>query len=294
MSNESIDKNLIIQFSDMVHEEAQQIKARLRPYTIQKPMSGDVWAYDGLGPVEAREIFGRNVPVTFSDIDHTRRKIKRRRFMIALPIDASDVRGALINPGSEYPKAVKMGMERVYDRVVLESAFADVSTGRDFESSVTFASEGSTVDATAGLTYDKFLEIDQNFIDNEVGNDMPVDKYLTISGDENTDLMLETELVSGDFSRQFAVEKGEMTMALGYNLIKYGASVNNPLLEESGGERFLTAATKNGFCVGISKEIDISIQPRPDLVETSQVVAIFELGSVRTEGTLVQKVRTTA
>ena len=289
------DNTLITEFSDRVHVEAQQIQARLRAYTIQKQMSGDVWAYDGLGQVEATEIFGRNVKVVFNSIDHTRRKISRRRFALALPIDGSDVRGQLLSPNSEYPRAVRMAMERVYDRVVLESAFADVLTGREFDTSVTFAADGgSTVDATAGLTYEKILEMNKNYTDNEVGNDMPVDKYLTITGDEEEALMLETELTSGDYSRMYAIDDGEIVKAVGNKLIKYGANVNNPMLEVSGGVRDLVSATKNSFCVGISKEISIEIEKRPDYYETEQVLAIFELGSVRTEGVLVQKVQTTA
>lgn len=92
---QTIDNLLITQFSDMLHVKAQQIRARLRPFVNIKPMVGDVFAYDGIGNVEAREVNGRVVPTQFDDIDHNRRKIRRRRFVVTLPIDASDVRGLL-------------------------------------------------------------------------------------------------------------------------------------------------------------------------------------------------------
>ena len=128
----SIDNALITEFSDLVHHETQQMQSRLKPYLTVKQMSGDFFAYDGLGRVDAREVTGRNVPATFDDITHTRRKISRRRFVINLPIDGSDVRGALLSPESEYAKSVAAGMLRQYDRVAYEAAFADVQTGRDF------------------------------------------------------------------------------------------------------------------------------------------------------------------
>lgn len=295
MSNQSIDNALITQFSDMVHINAQQMNARLRKWCEVEPKKGDVWSYDGLGPVEAREITQRSAPVVFADIEHTRRKIRRRRFEVTLPIDASDVRGALLDPSQKYPKAISAAMDRVFDRIALGVAFSDVQTGREFDTTLTFAQDGGlTVNATGGFTYEKLLEVNKNFTDGEVGNDIPVEKFITVSGDEEEDMMLETELVSGDFNRQYSIEKGQMVMAVGNNIIKYGASVSNPMLTESGGERFGMAATKGAIHVGISKEVQLKVQDRSDLIETTQVQAIFELGAVRTEGKLVQKIRFTA
>ena len=292
---ESIDKNLIIEFSDMVHQEAQQLTSRLKPHLMVKQMSGDVFAYDGLGRVDAREVTGRNVPATFDDIAHNRRKIRRRRFVINLPIDESDVRGLLLNPGSEYARAVAAGMLRQYDRVAYEAAFADVLTGRDFETTVTAATDGVvTVDATAGLTYEKMLEIRQNFWDADVGLDANETIYGTITGKENTQLMGEEELTSGDFTRNFVVEKGSVTQALGMSLVPFAASVPNPIITSASGVRSLLFASNRGICLGVSKEMSIKIQERNDLIETSQIQVIAEIGAVRTEGVLVQKVNVTA
>ena len=293
---QSVDKALITQFSDMVHNEAQQLKARLRPYVQIKKMEGDHFAYDGLGSVESQELFGRVNKTEFGDIEHNRRKIAKRRFSITLPIDGDDVEGMLLDPQGEYAKAVVASMERRFDRVVMDAAFSDVLTGRDFDTSVTFANDGGlTVDATAGLTYEKLLEINQNFTNNEVGNEIPESFFLSISGKEQTALMGEAELTSGDYTRQFGIEKGQLQNAAGLDLIKYGASVSNPVIPLSSGgtERYLVAASRRAMCVGIAKEIELKIQPRPDYVDVMQVQAIFTLGAVRTEGALIQKVRTT-
>jgi hypothetical protein len=293
MSVEQIDNALVTQFSGEVHVAAQQMKARLRGKVKLKAISGENFAYDGLGPIEAAEIVGRHQPVNFSDINHLRRKLSRRRFTLTLPIDAADVRGVLINPSSEYAAACARAMERVFDRVVIEAMFASVLTGRDFGTTVTFASEGSTVTATAGLTYEKLLEINQNFIDEEVGTDVPESLLMGISGDEHTDLMQELELTSGDYSRQFSVDKGRMQMAAGLDLIHFGGAVNSPLLSVSSGTRSCFAMSNRAMCVGISKDISVKIESRADLVETTQVQLVFDLGAVRTEGVLIQKVTTT-
>lgn len=292
---DSIDKALTIEFSDMVHQEAQQMTSRLKPYAVIKQLSGDVFAYDGLGRVDAREVTGRNVAATFDDITHNRRKIGRKRYVVNLPIDASDVRGALMNPESEYAKAIAGAALRQYDRTLVDAAFAAVLTGRDFETSVTAANDGVvTVDATAGLTYEKLLEIQQNFIDADVGTEQNERLFFTITGDEHTSLMGEVELISGDYNRDFVVERGKIQQAVGLDLIHFADSVANPIIATSGGQRQLVAASTRGLCLGISKEMSIKIQERNDLIETTQVQVVFEIGAVRTEGALVQKVSVTA
>lgn len=292
---QSFDDNLITEFSALVHAEAQQMTSRMKPYVKVQQMSGDVFAYDGLGRVDAREVQGRNVPATFDDITHNRRKISRKRYVVNLPIDSSDVRGALINPQSEYAKHIAAAALRQYDRTIYEAAFADIATGRDFDTTVTFANDGGlTVDATAGLTYEKILEIHQNFIDLDVGNDMEEKLFLTITGDEHVDLMSEVELISSDYNRAFVVETGKIRQAQGIDLIHFADSVANPIIPTSGGERALIAASSRGICLGISKDMSIKIEERNDLIETTQVQVVFEIGAVRTEGALVQKVRVTA
>jgi len=289
---QSVDQALVTEFSGMVHHEAQQMVSRMRPYAKIKEMSGDVFAYDGLGTVEATEVEGRVNKANFDDLQHNRRKISRRRFVVNLPVDSSDVRGALQDPDSEYAKTVAAALQRQWDRVIQDAAFANVLTGRDFETPVTFANDGGlTVDATAGMTYEKMLEIAQNFIDNEVDFDRGA--FLQHTGDEHTSLMGEIELISGDFTRDFNVEDGRIKRALGFDLLAFGANVANPIIPVSGAQRKLIAATKDAFCIGLSKDISIKITERDDYIETHQVQAIMEIGAVRTEGKLVQQVTVT-
>ena len=294
----SIDNALITEFSAMVHTVAQQKISRLKPYVRQVQMSGDVWTYDGLGRVEAREIEGRNVPATFDDITHSRRKMSRRRFVINLPVDASDVRGALLNPESEYATAVANGMVRQIDRVIYQAAFADVLTGRDFSTTVTAAADGVlTVDATAGLTYEKLLEINQNFFENDVGIDDTERTFLTITGKQQTALMGEIEFINNQYNTAApngGVGKGVIQTGLGLDLVPIAGGVSAPIIPTVSGERALLAASDRGLILGVSKEMSVTIKDRPDYFETTQVQVIMEMGAVRTEGALVQKVRVTA
>lgn len=291
---QSIDNALITQFSAMVHEAAQQKMSRLRPYVKVEQMTGDLWAYDGLGTVEMRELAGRNPKVVFDDIDHLRRKVSRKRFAVALPIDASDIRGSLLG-STKYADAITAAAMRQTDRVIYNAAFADVYTGRDFGTTVTAATDGvTTVDATAGLTYEKLLEIKETFINNDVGTDAAERIYLTITGAEHTRLMREEQLTSGDFNRNYVVEKGVIVNALGIDLVAFAANAPSPVIPVASSQRQLIAASDRGIALGVSKEMSIKIQERNDLHETTQVLIEMEIGAVRTEGKLVQKVSVTA
>lgn len=291
MAMETISAHAITQFSDMMHVRAQQIRARLRPYVEIRRLDGELFAYDGLGTVEAREIVGTRYPQTvFDDIEHNRRKLSKREFVITLPISDSDLENRLTDPQGQYADACVMAMERMFDRVVYDAMFADVATGREFATTVTAASDGvRTVAMGAAVTLAKLLELRQNFMDDEVGNDIPVDLCMGITGDEHTTMLQIATLTSRDYSEQFALEKGEITRAVGIDLIKFGANATNPVLAVSGGSRTGFCMAKNAICVGVQREWKITVKDRPDLVNTKQLQITGVLGAVRTEGKLIQK-----
>lgn len=290
-----IENALVIEFSEQVHVKAQQMRSRMRDCTEQKMVKGQDYAYEDIGSLEAIEIVSRHQPTVGQDITHGRRRIRMREFRATIYLDRKDQLETIIDPQKNYAQAVARALYRKYDAISYEAGHADVLTGKDFSTTLTFAQDGGlTVDATSGLVYERLLEINENFIDNDVGTDEMEDYYLTITGEEHTDLMSETELVSGDFVRSYSIEKGKMSVAAGLELKHFAANASNPIIPVASSERALIAASKRGICVGISEELTIQVDPRPDLNNLTQIQAAMFMGAVRTEGKLVQKVRTTA
>jgi hypothetical protein len=258
-------------------------------------MTGDVYAYDGLGVVEARELTGRLNLTQFDDIEFNRREIIRRRFVVTLPIDKMDTEGMLVDPQGRFAEASVKALERVFDLVCYQAMFATVQTGQTFQTPVTAVNDGVlTVDATAGLTLAKILEIKQNFIDGEVGNDLPINICVGISGDEHSTLLQIDQFISTRYTTQLELMKGVATSVANMELLKFGANVTNPVLAVNAGIRDCFALATDGLCVGMSRDWDITIKDRPDYVDTRQVQIVGVLGSVRTEGKLIQKLRTTS
>lgn len=294
MAFESVDNRLVTQFNAMIHNVAQQTQARFRPWAEEMEFKGDNMAYDSLGDIEARELTGRFNKVVFDDIEFQRRKITKRRFGVTLPVDKHDLEGMMTDPKGALATAALRAMERQYDRVFYDCLGADIQTGREFSTTVTAAADGViTVNATAGVTLAKLLEVRQNFIDNEVGNDLPIDIGLAISGDEHTALLGILQLTSQDYSRDFVLEKGTIGRAAGISLIPFGASARNPILQVSGGVRTSYAFAKGAVAMAIARNWEVNVEKRNDIYDTWQVQVVGVLGGVRIEGKLVQKFTST-
>lgn len=294
MVMESIQDHFIVQFSEMIHTKAQQTKARLRPYVEIQQVNGKAAFYDGIGPVEAQELFGRHNDSTPSDIEHYRRQIPLREFGLTLWSDRTDIENRLTDPRGKYAEAMMWAIERRFDRTVIESALADVRTGETGAGTVTFTGGGGlTVTATGGIDETDLLAMHQNFIDAEIGIDSGRRIAFPITGDEHTALLGRTAITSGDFSRQYVLEQGELVRAIGIDLIKFGAAVANPMLSVSGGVRTSFALAEGGIAVGMAREMDLTVKDRADKYNVTQLQITARMGAVRTEEKRVQKVTTT-
>lgn len=293
---QQIDTALAIQFADQVHLNGQQMKTRLRDKVEVVPMSTQDMTVETLDSLEAIEITSRHQKTQGQDIVHGRRRLRMREFRCTIYLDNKDEVGVLIDPERNYSASVARAMYRQFDRLVVESALATVYTGRDMTTPVTAANDGVlTVDATAGLTYEKLLEIHENFMDAEIGTELDESMVFLGSGEEHTDLMSENELTSGDFTRQFAVEKGKIVNAAGLELVFFGGKVANPILAVSAGNvRSCIAMAEGAVKVGLAKDAEVYMDIRPDLNRAKQVQAVLMMGSVRKEGARVQLTNTTA
>ena len=292
---QQIDTALAIQFADQVHTNGQQMKTRLRDKVMVSPMSTQDKTVETLDSLEAIEINSRHQKTQGQDIVHGRRRLRMREFRCTIYLDNKDEVGVLIDPERNYAASVARAMYRQFDRIAVEAFLATVYTGRDMTTAVTASSDGvQTVDATAGATYEKLLEASENFMDYEIGTDLDEDMYLLITGEEHTDFMQEYELTSGDFTREFAVEKGKIVRGAGFEFVHFGGKVSNPILSvDSSNVRSCIAFAKDAVNVGLAKDAEVYVDIRPDLNRAKQVQAVLMMGAVRTEGARVQEFQTT-
>lgn len=294
----TIDQALVTQFSDMVYEQAQQTQTRLSPFVDVVQVQGKDYAVERLDKVEAIEVTTRHADTVAQEISHSRRQLAMREFRATFLLDDFDDVSTLIDPQRGYVSALANAMNRQKDRLIADAAFADVKTGRNFGSTVTFANdEGLTIAAgvgsTTGLNYDKILNVQENFINNNVGTELDEKIALIVTGEQNTNMMNETELTSGDFTREYAVERGRIAVAGGLDVIHVSGTDSSPILAKSGNDRSVIALAQGGIKFGVSKDVSIKINERPDKNNAIQIQACMYGGAVRVDGRRVQKVTCT-
>ena len=294
----SIDQALVTQFADMVYHQAQQKETRLSPYVEMVQVSGKDHAVERLDKIEATEVTQRHADTVAQDIAHSRRQLAMREFRATILLDDFDDVSTLIDPQAGYVAALAASMNRQKDRLIADAAFADVKTGRNFGTTVTFANDDgltvlASVGSTTGLNYDKLLNVQENFIDNNVGSEMDEEFALVITGQQNTNMMNETELTSGDFTREYAIESGRIAKAVGMNVVHVSGLDSQPILSKSGNDRNVIAMARGGIKFGVSKDVSIKINERPDKNNAIQIQACMFAGAVRVDGRRIQKVIST-
>jgi hypothetical protein len=294
---QSIDQALVIEFSDQVIALAQQMNHRTKGTVRERTVSGNEFAVERLAEVRDIEITTRHAPTVAQDITHSRRQLKMRDFRVTLLLDEPDQLQTLIDPQAAYSRHMAMAMNVRKDKLVMSAAFADVKTGRNFGTTVTFANDdGSTVTTgSVNLTYDKLLSVQQNFINNDVGTDMEEKLYIAITGSQNTALMKEEELTSGDFNRRndFIREKGRITEAAGFQLLHFSGTNNDSIIAKASTTRDCVAYSSEGIMLGINKDMTLKVNERPDVNNALQLQATMYLNAVRVDGRRVQKVQCT-
>lgn len=291
----TISDVLRTEFANTVYELTQQTSARLRGVVEIEQITSEEKMFPRIGNVEVQQLNERFAEITPADILWDNRRLSATRVGVPLFVDEWDAERMLADPKSILAKRAAQALERNLDRVIIGAATATVYTGRQGTVPLTAASDGVvTVDATQGFVYETLLQIDANFQAYEVGTDMPVRKYLLVSEQEHQAMMKEAELISGDFSRQYVVEKGEITRVLDMEVIKFGSKVPIPMLPVTNGVRQCLAIAMGGIKVGITRNWDIKVKDRNDRWDTIQVLASGIVGGTRMEGVRVQIVNTTA
>ena len=292
----AVDTALITQFSNLLHVEAQQMKTRLMGKCQILPITGENFMYDGVGSLVAKTNNSRNPLIDPQNPDYKRRKLNTDRILVELIVDNRDARRMFENPNSKLVQECMFAIMRKADKIGITAMHSSVYTGKAADTEVSFDTDGgTTTDATAGLTYDKLLEVKDAFKAKEVGIDMPEDMYIGCTEQEETKMLNISNLTSGDFVRDFPVVDGKIIKVFGMGIILFGSGVDNPQLPVTAGVRDNFAFSTKGLIYGMSKEFNVTvIEDHPNYVESTYIRVMGDLGAVRTDGQRVQKLQTTA
>lgn len=300
----SLDQGQLQNFNDSFFHLAQQDKSQLESSAavVYLPSKGKVNNMARIGRLELVEVNTRNPDKQFSDYALDNRQLTKRRFTLTVQIDAKyDINELIKDPTSDILKQLVNAKGRTIDRVIVAAAVGAVLTGSPDAAltSTSAANDGViTVDASAGLTYEKIQEVTQNFINNDLGYSLIKGSVLCISGAENTDLMSEVEFISNDYISGSPVSDGMQMKAGTYQIVMFagsvtgGITVTNPILPE--GTTLRDCVVLAPESVAVSMEIGkLDVTRSATKVNSNDITIDLWLNAMRTEGVRVQKVQTT-
>lgn len=292
----------IVAFDAVVQHEFQQMTSKLYPYVKVITLNAAQQTIDGLDSIEMKPTNGRYQPIVFDSINHTRRGVGRKEYAVDLPIDDKDARVILVNQSVEYAKAIVAAAQRQIDRIIAGALFADVQLWETQANGVsvpsatllTFSNDGGVViDATAGLTYGKFVESKRKFVNNSVSLEDNTFVFVG-TGDEMDALMNEEKFIKDNYTKQMVVDNGNLTRVNGVECKFFAANDTIPVLGlDSDGYRECAMFIAGGITLAINKNVTIEVKDRPDLRGTKQVSAVLSMGAVRNKKGVVQKIKTT-
>ena len=302
----SIDQGAKLNFIDSFHELAQQTKSRLVASNAITflPSSGKTNNYARIGRIELTEVNTRNPDRQYGDYSLDNRQFTKRRFTKTIQVDAKyDINELLKDPTSDILKQLNSAKERVIDRIAISAAVGEVLVGSPDEtpSKVTAANDGVlTVDGTAGVAYSVIQRVTENFINNDVAMESFMGSTICGTGSENSDLMAEEKFINNDYitSKPAGSSKDVAETANGYRVVLFAGSVSggiqvvNPILPEDSGIRSnVVLAPKS---IAMAMEIgDMSVEKSPMKVNSWDITIDFWINAMRTEGVLVQIIRST-
>ena len=256
---------------------------------------------DFVGKVSMQEADEVNSRVKETSVDHFRRKLMAKRYNAAIQVDEKVVRDMGKDPKPAYANALVRACNREKDQVIARAMFADVYTGEFGDTAVTFADDGGRqIDATAGLTYDIIVDIQQYQSAKATGVLHEENSEFWLSDQEMAQLMKEEKMINNDYGEIRRSNGKVIIESLGMTIGTLPSSVDDelPVLEVANGERrcFALAGTKMDPALYYSVRRNMTVQVKDnshEFVEGRQVQAIIEMGATRAEGVRVIEVLTT-
>ena len=278
---------------------SQQKQSQLRGCCRMEPITGDTMYVEIIGPKDAQVRGARHGATPISDADHTRRKLSMADYVVPADIiDKPDRLKMLIDPQSVYVQNQVFSLNRVIDDVIITALGASALEGhaggttivysavgecRVVQSTGTIAAAGTahTGGTETPLTIAKLLTC-KEILDN--GNiDESRQRYFVTNPHNLNQLMNTTEVKSADYNTVKALAQGYVDTFMGFKFIKstrLATGADTDCIRSY-------AFAQDAIVLAVAEEPTVSIDLRPDLLNSTQVYSTLSIGATRVEGPAV-------
>lgn len=304
-----IDQAFVNQFRSNVFHLSQQKGSRLRGGVRTEIQNGQRMFFERLGQDVAIRKTSRHMDTPQIDSDHSRRANTLDDYIWADLIDEEDQIRLLIDPESGYAQASMWAMGRAMDDEIIAAMRGNAYSGQGGTTAVplpdaqkVLAQSSAAIGTPTDLNVDTLRAVKKVFDINDV--DESIERYIAVSASQLANLLSQTQVTSADYNSVKALVSGQIDTFMGFKFIRTqrlpqldcGYNNSTGAIVTAGGNatasnaRRCLAWAKTGVVLGIGKDVEVKIDPRPDKNYATQVFARMSVGATRLEEAQVVEV----
>ena len=282
---------------------SQQKETMLQKTTRPEPITGDRMFVERIGPKDAQPRGGRHSETPVSDAEHSRRALDMIDYVVPADlIDKPDMLKLKVDPQASYVQNQSFSLKRQKDDVIIAALFAtvlggheggtsiasyDVGESRLIQATGAIVTAGSDFTAVTGtpLTISKLLTCKQLLDDAEIDEERQ--RYFVANPYNINQFMNQTEVKSSDYNTSRVLAEGRIDSFLGFDFIR---STRLPADDTDTDATRCFAFAQDAIVMATPQDARVSIDLRPDLMNSIQIFSELSVGATRVEGPAVVQI----
>lgn len=271
-----ITEAFVNQFADNFRHVAQQMPSRLQPcVSLEGSIVGMSKSINLLGQRTAQRRLVRHGDTPINDQVHGTRFVDLYDWEDGDMVDDLDKVRMLVDPTSDYVKAMVSAMNRAKDDVIIAALGGN---SRSTAGNVALPSTQKIAVNASGLTKTKIIQAKKLFRANEADEENGEELYFAYSSQMLADVLADTTLTSADFLAVQMLQNGTMKGKwMGFNWVP------TERLPKVSTTRYGYAWAKSGVTLGIGKDTTTKVGEDPGKGFNVRVYAKQAIGAVRSE-----------
>lgn len=284
--SQQITEAFVQQFADNFRHVAQQTLSRFEPHvTIEPNIVGMSKSVNRLGQRTAQRRTQRHADTPINDQPHSTRYVDLFDWDDGDMIDDQDKIRMLVDPTSDYVKAMVAALNRAKDDVVIASMGGN---SRATSGNIILPTTQKIAVGGSGLTKAKIIQARKLFRRNEADKHNGEELFITYTAAAAADILADTTLTSADYLAGKFLEEGDVEGRwMGFTWIP---SERTPY---DGAIRRLYAWAKSGVTLGKGQDITTKVGEDPGKGFNVRVYAKQSIGAVRVEEEKVVEISVT-
>ncbi len=279
----TITSAFISQFSDNIHTLVRERGSKLRGIFPVEMQSGEKHFFDRIDKLTVSEVTARKDTTNLQDPAHSRRMATLKRYAAHTYLDNLDKIKLLIDPTSEYARALADAHGDNFDVTLYNQLLGSAATGVDGSGSQAFdTSNNQIAHGSAGLTVAKVHQALRILESNEIDIDRE-ELFMCVGALGVEDMLTDTtngvQISSFDYQDSKVMSSGRLPNFRGINIIRTQRVPD----ETADTTRRALLFTRDVMKVAMKGDLEVKTAERADLNYLHQISAYMNFGGVRME-----------